>query len=218
MENYLSLIIQIISIIAGLWGIWYFLLIPKLRYKIDIIPVVRPTIPLNNLKILFTDKQVSELSIGCISIYNKGLGVADNFTTPITIYSNRKILEIQLDEESFNSKIINKQSISKDGKSVELDINFINNNDNIKYYFIIEGTDDIEISVSGRCKGCSKIKHAFTINRKYINKYLPWFFTALFLISIAIGTSLLKNKIHTIHINLKNINQNISQQLSEIKK
>ena len=218
MDNYLSLIIQIISILASLWGIWYFLLIPKLRYKIDILPVIQQRFPLDNLKVLFANQPVSELSIVSIYIYNKGLGVADNFTRPITIHSNRRILEVQLNKDSINNNIIKKHSISKDGKKISLDVNFINNEDEIKCYCIIDGVNNIDISIAGRCKGCSKIKQGFMINLNTLNKIADYVLLVSFLVFIVIGSSLIKNKIQMHEAKLKSLSQNINQQISEIKK
>lgn len=218
-QIYWNIGLTIFSVVAGLWGIWYFLLIPKLKYKTEIFPIIRPTISLDDkLKILFTNKPVNELSIVCISIYNAGLGTADNFTTPITICSNRQILEVQLNKDAITNKVIKKYKISKDEKSIDLNVGFINRNEEFTCYCLIEGTDNIDISVSGRCKGCSRIKPAFIINWKCVNKYAPWLLILLFSLSIAIGTSLLKNRVRTIHIQLKNINQSLNQQVSDIKK
>lgn len=217
MENYLNLIIQIISIIAGLWGIWHFLLIPKLKYKINIIPIIKPAFSLSKLKILFMDKPISELSFVCISVYNKGLGTADNFATPIIIHSNKRVLDVLVNDDAINNKVITKYSILKDNQSVELKVNFINQGEDIKCYCIIEGSDNIDISVSGRCKGCSKIKPTFMINWKSVNKYITWLWIWLFLILIIIGSILIKNRIQQMEIELKDINQNISQTVSKIK-
>ena len=217
-DVYWNIGLNTVSIIAGIWGIWYFLFIPKLRYKVEIFPIIRPTLPLDKLKILFTNKPIKELSIVCISIYNKGMGIADNFVTPITISSNKRILDLQLSKNAIETKVVKKYKILKDEKSIDLSIGFINRNEEFTCYCIIEGTDNIDISVSGRCKGCSKIKQKYMIPWRVVNKYAPWLLVLLFSLSIAISATLLKNKVRTIHMKLKDINQDISQQISDIKK
>ena len=216
---YCNIGLTIFSVVVGLWGIWYFLLIPKLKYKTEIFTLIRPTTSLDDkLRILFTNKPVNELSIVCISIYNAGLGTADNFTTPITIHSNKQILDVQLNKDAINCKVIKRYKISKDKKSIDLYVGFINRSEEFTCYCVIEGTDDIDISVSGRCKGCSKIKPAFMINWKYVNEFAPWLLMLLFSLSIVIGATLLKSRVRSIDIKLKGIDQNISQQVSDIKK
>lgn len=216
-EMYWNIGLNTVSIIAGIWGIWYFLFIPKLRYKVEIFPIIRPTLPLDKLKILFTNKPIKELSIVSISIYNKGMGIADNFVTPITISSNKRILDLQLSKNAIETKVVKKYKILKDEKSIDLSIGFINRNEEFTCYCIIEGTDNIDISVSGRCKGCSEIKQKYMIPWRVVNKYAPWFLLLLFSCFIAISSTLLKNRVNVLHIKLKNINQSISQQVSEIK-
>lgn len=216
-EMYWNIGLNTVSIIAGIWGIWYFLFIPKLRYKVEIFPIIRPTLPLDKLKILFTNKPIKELSIVCISIYNKGMGIADNFVTPITISSNKRILDLQLSKNAMEAKVVKKYKILKDEKSIDLSMNFINRNEEFTCYCIIDGTDNIDISVSGRCKGCSEIKQKYMIPWRVVNKYVPWILLLLFSCFIAISSTLLKNRVNVLYIKLKNINQSISQQVSEIK-
>lgn len=216
-EMYWNIGLNTVSIIAGIWGIWYFLFIPKLRYKVEIFPIIRPTLPLDKLKILFTNKPIKELSIVCISIYNKGMGIADNFVTPITISSNKRILDLQLSKNAMEAKVVKKYKILKDEKSIELSMGFINRNEEFTCYCIIDGTDNIDISVSGRCKGCSEIKQKYMIPWRVVNKYVPWILLLLFSCFIAISSTLLKNRVNVLYIKLKNINQSISQQVSEIK-
>lgn len=214
---YWNIGLNTVSIIAGIWGIWYFLFIPKLRYKVEIFPIIRPTLPLDKLKILFTNKPIKELSIVCISIYNKGMGIADNFVTPITISSNKRILDLQLSKNAMEAKVVKKYKILKDEKSIDLSMGFINRNEEFTCYCIIDGTDNIDISVSGRCKGCSEIKQKYMIPWRVVNKYVPWILLLLFSCFIAISSTLLKNRVNVLYIKLKNINQSISQQVSEIK-
>lgn len=216
-EMYWNIGLNTVSIIAGIWGIWYFLFIPKLRYKVEIFPIIRPTLPLDKLKILFTNKPIKELSIVCISIYNKGMGIADNFVTPITISSNKRILDLQLSKNAMEAKVVKKYKILKDEKSIDLSMGFINRNEEFTCYCIIDGTDNIDISVSGRCKGCSEIKQKYMIPWRVVNKYVPWILLLLFSCFIAISSTLLKNRVNVLYIKLKNINQSISQQVSEIK-
>lgn len=152
----------IIPSLIGIWGIWYFLLIPKLSYFINILPFINPSNVdksiKNKLKIIYNNQEVEQLSLARVIICNEGRGVADNFSSPITIKFNKKILYVVPDKKILASGIVNEYVISKDSKKVEFTPQFINQGESISFDFVLESVKDIDIVVTGRCKACSSIK------------------------------------------------------------
>ena len=150
------------TILASGIGVWYFLLIPKLSYFINILPFINPSNVdksiKNKLKIIYNNQEVEQLSLARVIICNEGKGVADNFSSPITIKFNKKILYVVPNEKVLVSGIIDEYTISRDNTKVEFKPNFINQGENIYFDFVLESTKDIDIEVTGRCKGCSAIK------------------------------------------------------------
>lgn len=211
----------LISSGVAVWSIWYFLAIPKLKYKVEILPYMVPRSEnydiISKLKIIYDGKIVNKLSFMSITIYNKGKGIADNFTTPIKIRCNAPIIEAYPDKETLECKIIKEYHISESGNEIEFIPEYINQHEMITFYAIVDGAYDINIEVLGRCKGCSKINSMITIHWKTLEKYIRWLLIIAFIILIITGSHILKNKVLKLEENLQNINNEISSRISEVQ-
>lgn len=146
----------------------YFLFIPKLKYNVTILPLLRQY-NVNqqikeSLKIFYDNKQVSTLSIAEILIQNCGWGTAENFSAPVTIISNANILSAYLDSESVNLKIVpNEISVSRN--NIEFMPDYINKGEKIVLRAVLEMTDNVDIKVIGRCRGCKNIKKVISFDK-----------------------------------------------------
>mgnify|MGYP002607158950 CR=1 FL=1 len=169
----LDVIITIVFGLLGIWAIWYFLMLPKLKYTLEILPFVNPTDVekkiKSRLKILYDNKEVHRLSIAKITIYNKGKGIAEIFSQPIKILFNTKILAAYPNEEVYTSGIIAKNGITENENVIEFLPQYINPNEKIIFNAVLETPNKLDVRVTGRCKGCSNIKKI----RSY--KYLVYF-------------------------------------------
>lgn len=156
----LDVIITIVFGLLGIWAIWYFLMLPKLKYTLEILPFVNPTDVekkiKSRLKILYDNKEVHRLSIAKITIYNKGKGIAEIFSQPIKILFNTKILAAYPNEEVDTLGIIERDNITEN--VVEFLPKYINPNEKIVFNVVLETPDKLDVKVTGRCKGCSDIE------------------------------------------------------------
>lgn len=163
-------VISILGLIITVLGLIY-IKTPKLKYFVEILPFVSPSNVdkniKNKLKITYNDQEVKQLDLARITIYNKGKAVAENFSSPIAIKFNNKILYALPNEKNLTSGIINEYTIAKDNTKIEFMPKFINQGENLSFDIVLERIKDINIIVTGRCKGCSNIKEIKSKNISY---------------------------------------------------
>lgn len=216
----ITLVSTFLSVVIGLWSVWYFYAIPKLRYRVEILPFVVPlssSSRINNkLKILYNDKEVNELSFVRITIYNKGKGVATSFASPIKIKCSNQILEAYPNKEALDNKLFPEYIISKDKKTVEFRPEYINQNESLCFYTIVDGAKNIDVSVIGRCKGCTQIKKTFDLPWKQLTKRILDLLTFLMIVFIVMKLFMVKNRVHDIETSLSEVNQSLSEKVKEL--
>ena len=149
-------VIGIIGTIITCWGI---LRRPKLGYTVEVLPFVNPrnvdkTIK-NKLKIIYDNQEVNDLSVAKITILNKGKDACD-FSAPIKIEFNSKVLYVYPNKDLLTLGISKKYVTSS--KHIEFLPNYINKQDKIIFYAVLETPDKLDVKVTGRCKGCSDIQ------------------------------------------------------------
>lgn len=159
----------VISTLLALGGIFY-IIRPKLRYTIEVLPFVNPskvdTTIKNKLKIIYDNQEVNDLSIAKVTILSKGTDACD-FSAPIKIQFNSKILYAYPNKDLLTLGIAKEYVTSS--KIIEFLPNYINKKEKIIFYAVLETPKKLEVKVTGRCKGCSNIKKI----RSY--KYLVYF-------------------------------------------
>lgn len=154
----LEYVLGIIGLILTGCGIFY-IIRPKLRYTIEVLPFVNPskvdkTIK-NKLKIIYDNQEVNDLSIAKVTILSKGTDACD-FSAPIKIQFNSKILYAYPNKDLLTLGIAKEYVTSS--KSIEFLPNYINTQDKIIFYVVLETPKKLEVKVTGRCKGCSDIE------------------------------------------------------------
>ena len=158
---------------------------PVLKYDASI---RQPLINHNNidkntkqkLKFFYDNKKINQLTSVRITIYNLGTAIAEKFSSSIKIRFNKKILHVQPDDNALISNIITKYDISDNNTAIEFIPDYINQGENIYFDIELDGSDDIDIMVTGRCKGCSRISKLPKVTS--LVKTLRWI-TALFIVS-----------------------------------
>lgn len=220
-----DVIITIISSLIGIWTIWYFLMLPKLKYTLEILPFVNPTDVEANiksrLKILYDNKDVHRLSIAKITIYNKGKGIAEIFSQPIKILFNTKILAVYPNDDLYTLGIIERDGITKNENFIEFLPKYINPNEKIDFNIVLETPDKLDIKVTGRCKGCSDIQEIKS--KKYLIYIVYFAFGALsaYLVTylterFAKVTSQLGNKITILEQEIKEVESTVAKKNKDV--
>lgn len=208
--------IGIVGVIVTVWGILY-IIKPNLKYTIEILPFVNPKDVDKNikskLKITYDNQEVSQLSLARINICNKGRAVAENFSSPIVIKFSKKILYVVPNVEILKSGIVHEYTISNDRFRIEFTPQYINQGESIYFDAVLESAQDINVSVMGRCKGCSNIKKYKSINLSYkatvILAILTGFFIAFCKTYIKIQY---ENKIMQVEQKISTLNEKIINQ------
>ena len=177
----LDVIVTVVFGLLGIWAIWYFLMLPKLKYTLEILPFVNPTDVEANiksrLKILYDNKDVHRLSIAKITIYNEGKGIAEIFSQPIKILFNTKILAVYPNDDLYTLGIIERDGITENENFIEFLPKYINPNEKIVFNIVLETPDKLDVKVTGRCKGCSDIQEIKS--KKYLIKIIYFVLGAL---------------------------------------
>ena len=209
-------VIGILGFIATVWGIFY-IIRPNLKYVIEILPFVTPTNVDKNikskLKITYNNQEVSQLSLARVTICNKGKAIAENFSSPIIIKFSKKILYVVPNSEILTSGIVDEYEISNDRFRIEFIPQYINQGESIYFDVVLESAKDINVSVTGRCKGCSNVKKYRSINLSYkatvILAILTGFFIAFCKTYI---TRQYENKIMQVEQKISSLNEKIINQ------
>ena len=198
-------------------GVRYFLLIPKLKYFIEILPFINPSNidkKINgNLKIIYDNNEVKKLNVATVKIFNTGKNVAENFSAPIKIDFNSKILSAYPNEEAYELGIISDYSISDN--EIKFKPNFINSKEHVTFTVVVSELEESQIKVSGRCKGCSQIKKIKS--RKYLQGIYGFILGACLPILFMCYVHYKSNSLEKICLSLKEINDNIEKQIVEIE-
>lgn len=134
---------------------------------------------IKQLKIIYDNQEVNDLSVAKITILNKGTDACD-FSAPIKIEFNSKVLYVYPNKDLLTLGISKEYDTSS--KHIEFLPNYINKQDKITFYAVLETPDKLNIKVTGRCKGCSNIQEIKS--KKYLINIVCFVFGALAPLSI----------------------------------
>lgn len=191
---------------------FFYIIRPKLRYTIEVLPFVNPskvdTLIKNKLKIIYDNQEVNDLSIAKVTILSKGTDACD-FSAPIKIEFNSKVLYAYPNKDLLSLGIAKEYVTSS--KHIEFLPNYINKEDKIIFYAVLETPKQLDVRVTGRCKGCSDIQE---IKSK---KYLIYIVCFVFGVLSAYLLTYLTEKFEKVTSQLGNKITILEQEIKEVE-